>query len=86
MFDSSKYRSAFIRWFVAGVLAVTLSFSFSGSAGNSTVGMQAACAAGSCCPYDGAVCVVHGEHYQDKDWNNGSCGGDDGWDIWFLSD
>jgi hypothetical protein len=61
------------------LVAITLSFTFSPFSGtsNGTVGVQQACADGSCCPLARAVCGLNGENYQDKEYTSGSCSGDE---------
>jgi len=46
----------------------------SGSAGLPTVTTKVACADGSCCPFDGAICGLNGQNFPDRDYHAGHCG------------
>lgn len=77
MTKTMKARSIYVRWFTAGLFAMVLSFSPFVVTEKGTIETQIACADGSCCPYNGAICGLNGENYPDKDYNSGPC--DDGW-------
>lgn len=78
MTKTRKTRSTYVRWLTTGLFAMVLSFSPFVVTEKGAIETQVACADGSCCPHDGAICGLNGENYPDKDYNNGPC--DDGWD------
>jgi hypothetical protein len=57
---------------------------------NGAVQTQVACANGSCCPFDGAICGLNGQNFEDRDYNAGSCDGGEeeeegGWFDWLSA-
>lgn len=83
---SSSSSDKLFRVIVGMVVVLTLSLSPVVIGPNGTPGVQTACADGSCCPYNDAVCGLNGQNYENKAYNSGSCGGsDDGWFDWTLN-
>ena len=54
---SSLYKSLALTSAVAGVLLAP------GKAGGNSFGVSDACADGTCCPQDGAVCGLNGQNF-----------------------